>query len=132
MKPNEVRKNINYWQKTAAHDYETMTGLFEIKRYSECLFFGHIILEKILKAFVVKKTKEHAPYLHNLSRLAEIAKINLDESELDFLARVNKFNIRARYPDDKLRFYKICTKEYTEKNLIEIKDIYKKLCQTLK
>lgn len=132
MKPNEIKKNINYWQETAKHDYETMLGLFKIKRYSECLFFGHIILEKILKAFVVKKTKEHSPYIHNLSKLAEIAKIDLKESELDFLARVNKFNIRARYPDDKMRFYKICTKKYTEENLSNIKNLYKKLCQKLK
>ncbi|OGF21124.1 hypothetical protein A2Y83_02690 [Candidatus Falkowbacteria bacterium RBG_13_39_14] len=72
MNPGEIKKIVKYWRETAEHDYATMLGLFRIKRYSESFFFGHIILEKILKALVVQKTKEHAPYIHNLSRLAEI------------------------------------------------------------
>jgi len=51
MEPFEedVKKLVEYWQATAKRDYETMLGLFKIKRYPESLFFGHIVLEKILK-----------------------------------------------------------------------------------
>lgn len=58
---------------TARHDFETMLGLFRIKRYSDSLFYGHIVLEKILKAFVVKETKKDAPRTHNLLVLAGLA-----------------------------------------------------------
>ncbi|HHD92686.1 MAG TPA: HEPN domain-containing protein [Candidatus Portnoybacteria bacterium] len=132
MKQEDVKKIIKYWQKTAEHDYETMIGLFKIKRYSDSLFFGHIILEKIIKALVVKETKNQAPRLHDLVRLQEIAKLKLSSEEVRFLNRINDFNIRARYPEYKLQFYKKCTKEYTEKYFNQIIDLYKKLCQELK
>ena len=132
MKRQSVKKIVEYWTKTAEHDYETMLGLFRIKRYSDSLFFGHIVLEKILKGLVVSKTKTEAPYIHNLTKLAEIAKCDLLKEELNLLDIVNKFNIRSRYPEYKFQFYKRCTKKYTENYLNEIIKLYKKLCQRLK
>jgi len=44
MKKEKSEKIAGYWNKTAQHDYKTMMGLFDIKRYSDCLFFGHIVL----------------------------------------------------------------------------------------
>ena len=40
-----------------------------------------------------------------------------------FLMLVNSFQIEARYPDEKLDFYKTCTKEFTEINFNKIKKI---------
>ncbi|MFH1412543.1 MAG: HEPN domain-containing protein [bacterium] len=109
-----------------------MIILFNNKRYSDCLFFGHNVLEKILKGFVVKDTKKQAPHTHDLIRLSELIKLNLDKDEILLLNRINSFNIRTRYPGYKLNFYKLCTKKYTESYLNGIKKIYKKLCQKLK
>lgn len=78
------------------------------------MFYGHIVLEKILKAIVVKETKKQAPYTHNLVFLKELANLELDEKEIDLLDRVNQFNMRARYPDAKFEFYKKCNKKFTE------------------
>lgn len=128
MTSREVKKVVIYWQKTAEHDYETMLGLFRIKRYSDCLFFGHIVLEKVLKALVVLETKEQAAYTHNLVQLMTDACLDLTDQEKDLLSIVNRFNIRARYPDEKLRFYKMCTKPYSEAHLRRIKALYLKLC----
>ena len=132
MNKEKAKELVKYWQVTAEHDYDTMIGLFKIKRYSDCLFFGHIILEKILKGLVVKKTKEQAPYVHDLIRLREIAEMELEEEEIDLLDRVNNFNIRSRYPEYKLQFYKQCTKDYTKNYLKGIIKLYEKLCQELK
>ena len=52
MTPQQVKKTVSYWQEAAAHDYKTMEVLFESKRYSDTLFYAHIVLEKILKALV--------------------------------------------------------------------------------
>lgn len=123
---------VEYWVITADHDYETMKGLHGINRYSDALFFGHIVLEKILKALVVKKTGEHAPYIHNLLQLHKLSAVELGESEIRLLAEVNDFNIRARYPEYKLEFYKKATKEFAELYLNEITTLYKKLCQKVK
>lgn len=132
MNKGDVEKIVKYWQKTAEHDHKTMLGLFEIKRYSDSLFFGHIILEKTLKGLTVKKTREQAPYIHNLTKLAELAECDLLEEEMDLLDAVNKFNISCRYPEHKLEFYKRCNKEYTKNYFDKIVKLYKKLCQQLK
>ncbi len=131
MTNQKIKEIVQYWQKTASHDYETMTGLFKIKRYADSLFYVHIVLEKILKAHVVVKTKMPAPYSHNLIKLAEEANLDLTEPAWNLLGEVNRFNIRTRYPDDKLAFYKQCTNQYSEEYLVKIKLLYKVLCQRL-
>lgn len=132
MKQEDVNKAVDYWFVIAEHDYKTMIALFKSKRYSDSLFFGHIVLEKMLKGLTVKKTKEDAPYSHNLVRLNELAELNLSKEETDLLFEINEFNIRTRYPEDKLKFYKMCTKEYAKSYLNKIDNLYKKLCQKLK
>ena len=132
MEKIDVKKVVKYWRETAKHDYETMLGLFKIKRYSDSLFFGHIVLEKILKGLVAAEIKNEAPYIHNLTKLAELSKCDLSEEELDLLDEVNDFNIRARYPEYKLQFYKRCDRKYAKNYLDEIIKLYKKLCQKLK
>lgn len=132
MDKENVTKLIEYWMATAAHDYETMLSLFKSKRYADSLFFGHIVLEKILKALVVRNLKDHAPKTHDLVRLAELADLDLDRAIVEYLKRVNRFNMRARYPDVKLKFYKRCDFDYTKENLEKIKELYKQLCQRLK
>ena len=132
MTKKKIMVAIKYWETIANHDYDTMLALFKSKRYSDSLFFGHIVLEKILKGLVVKKTKEQAPYTHDLVRLARLANIGSSKEEIIFLNNVNEFNIRARYPEKKLEFYKKSTLKYTERNLNRIKDVYKNLCQKLK
>ncbi len=123
----DIGKIVKYWRITAEHDFETMNVLFGVKRYSESLFFGHIVLEKILKGLTVEKTKEEAPHIHNLTKLAELAKCDLSKEEMDLLDDVNKFNIRARYPEYKMQFYKQCNREFTKKYIDKISGLYKKL-----
>lgn len=129
MTEKEIKNTIKYWKETSTRDYDTMLGLFKIKRYPESLFFGHIVLEKTLKGLVVQETKEQAPYIHDLVKLAELTKINFNEETLDFFDAINDFNIRARYPEHKLKLYKICNAKYTEAKLNEVKKIFKLLWQ---
>ena len=39
-----VKQQIDHWRESAASGLETMTVLFDGKRYSDALFFGHIVL----------------------------------------------------------------------------------------
>jgi HEPN domain-containing protein len=131
MMKAEMSKAIEYWTFVAEHDHKTMLALYKTKQYSNCLFFGHIVLEKILKGLYVKHIGEQAPFTHDLVRLAEDAKLEFSQSEKLFLNEVNQFNIRARYPEKKLVFYKKCTPAYTKNKLEKIETLYKKLCQEL-
>lgn len=132
MNKREVEKAIVYWRKIAERDYDTMIALFKTSRYPESLFFGHIVLEKSLKAIVVEETKEQPPRTHDLFKLSQLTKLDFDKKTIDFFDEMNNFNVRARYPEYKLKIYKICTKKYTQNKIEEIKKLYKLLCQKRK
>ena len=82
-------------------------------------------IEKILKAVYVSRKNEHAPYTHNLQRIAEFSGILLDSTQKKALAEITTFNLEARYPDDKRSFRKKCTKEYTKKEIEKAEGVFK-------
>jgi hypothetical protein len=42
-------------------------------------------------------THEEPPKIHNLVQLANLSGLSLSEYEIDFLGRINEFNITGRY-----------------------------------
>lgn len=54
----EKKQRIDYWLNSAAHDLDVAETLFQNKKYDWCLFIGHLVIEKILKAFYVRDTGE--------------------------------------------------------------------------
>ncbi len=110
----DKQKLISYWIDSSDRDFETMKHLFRKKDYTWSLFIGHLVIEKLLKAYYVKYIDNQPPFIHDLLRLAERSKLSLNEDQKDFLDTVSTFNIRARYEDYDLEFYKICTKEFTK------------------
>ena len=128
-----VRLNhIDYWLNSANHDLDVAETLFQNEKYDWCLFIAHLVLEKTLKAFYVKNRGKLPPRIHDLVRMADMAKIEFEEDTLEFMDAVNTFNISTRYPDEKLKFYKMCTREFTKENFYRIKEIYKCLLQKIK
>ncbi len=125
-------KEINYWLNTAAHDLDVAEFLFKNGRYDWCLFIAHLVLEKTLKAFYVRDNHKMPPPIHRLDILATMIRLNLSDEQLEFLKKVNEFNIEARYPDKKFSFYKLCTKEFAEKYFTKIKELYKWLLEEIK
>ena len=117
MKQEEL---ITYWIESSDRDFSTMNHLFEKADYHWSLFIGHLVIEKLLKAYFVKYIDTQPPLTHNLLRLAEKSNLELTEQQKDFLVTVTTFNIRARYDDYKLAFYKTCTKDFTTQWLTEI------------
>ncbi|KAF0135052.1 MAG: hypothetical protein FD145_190 [Candidatus Saganbacteria bacterium] len=120
----KIKEIIDYWLKCAKEDFKVMDHLFEKGDYHYSLFLGHLLLEKTLKAYYVKKTHKHAPFTHRLTYLAENSNLKLSEEQLSLLEAANQFNLEARYPDKKFEFYKVCTKNFTSSYLVKIKDFY--------
>lgn len=120
MEQDEI---IQYWIHASDSDFELSRSLFDSKRFSYCLFFVHISLEKLLKGLVVYNTSNTAPYEHNLVRLAEATGVVYSEEQLDLLADITTFNIKGRYDDYKSEFYKTTTREYTEKYLLQAEQL---------
>ena len=125
MKEIEINKEnvIKHWISTSEEDLETMIQLYNNKNYSWSLFLGHISTEKLLKAYYVKKHSRHAPFTHNLYRIAELSNLEISDEQADLLDKITTFNINARYDDYKREFYSLCTKEFTEEWIENIKKI---------
>lgn len=125
-------EHISYWLKSAEHDLEVADTLFQSKKYDWCLFIAHLVLEKVLKAYFVKRYNKLPPKIHNLIRLAEMANLELTEEQKVFLDEVNDFNLAIRYPDYKFEFYKKCTEDFTKQYFKGIKEFYKWLLSQIK
>jgi len=128
------RKNlIDYWYDSAEHDWKTTESLWRSKRYDACLFYCHLVLEKLLKGLIIQETDKEPPYIHDLVALLKKEDIKVDEEIIRRIAVFTGFNIRARYHKNKLAFYKLCTKEFckpyfneAKKLIIWLKKIYQK------
>ncbi len=127
-----MQEQVKYWLKSAEHDLEAAEALYEKGKYDWCLFLGHLVLEKILKAFYVRDNQELPPKIHKLDLIASKTQLALTQEQVDFLREINDFNLEVRYPDEKLVFYKLCTKEFSEKYFNAIKDFYQCLLTKLK
>jgi len=120
----EKKDLINYWLESAKMDYATMEKLYQMEEYPWSLFLGQLVLEKALKAIYSQNIDSNAPRIHDLSRLAIAAKIEVPQKDKDNLDVISMFNLNTRYPDAKLSFYRKCTKEYTTKYIDIIKGLY--------
>ena len=117
-------EHIAYWLKTAEHDFDTANHLFETGKYDWCLFISHLVIEKVLKAFWVRDSNQRVPHKHKLLEITQETHLRLSEEQKKFLAEISGFNIEARYPEYKLEFYKLCTKEFTAEKFEKIKELY--------
>ena len=113
----DIQQIASYWVDEAEEALAVAEHLYEKGDYSYCLFFGHLAVEKLLKGIYVQRKKEHAPPIHNLVRLAQLAGIKSDESRVEQLALISTFNIEARYPDLQRSFRKKCTQEFARENM---------------
>ena len=117
-----VEDHANYWLDSAQNDLSAAEQLFLSAKYDWCLFIGHLVIEKTLKAYFVY-TNDHKipPKTHNLLKLAEKSNLSLTEEQKLFLDEVNDFNLEVRYPEYRREFYKLCTKDFTEHYFTKIK-----------
>jgi len=121
----DAKRVTTYWLAEAEESLRVADHLVEKADYSYALFFGHLAIEKILKALYTARFREHAPPIHNLLRLAQAVKLELDEARTDSLITITAFNIEARYPDVKRAFRQKCTAEYTECQMAIIRELFK-------
>lgn len=116
---------MNYWIESSDKDYEVMLDLQKSKRNSYALFFGHLVIEKLLKAVYAKNNKStpHAPKSHDLDYLAKKMNLATTEHQNDLLETISHFNLEARYDDYKKTFENKCTDEYTENQIKNIEEV---------
>ncbi len=94
-----IKKQIEYWINGAEDDLKTAGLLIREKRILHGLFFCHLVIEKAIKAHVVKTSGEVAPRSHNLIYLTEKTRLELDNETEIFLGILMKYQLQGRYPD---------------------------------
>ena len=116
---------MNYWIESSNEDYNVMNVLHNSKKNSYCLFFGQMVIEKLLKALYAKNNKRepHAPKTHDLLYLAEKMNLEVTDKQAKALVEITKFNLNTRYDDYKREFYNQCTDEFTEEQIKKIEEV---------
>ena len=97
MDEPELNNTIGYWIQSSDQDHKTMTDMFETKNNHWSLFMGHLVIEKLLKAYYSKHVGSFPPMIHDLRRLAELSGMDLDEEQIINFDTITRFNINARY-----------------------------------
>ena len=120
-----IEEIYNHWITMSDKDFATMMNLYNSKDYQLALFVGHIVIEKLIKAMVVKNTKKNAPFTHDLRRLSKLSQIKFKGEHIIWLDTITTFNINARYDSYKQAFYKKCTPDFTSEWISKIKELRK-------
>jgi HEPN domain-containing protein len=134
LRDDQKEKLIDYWVRSAEYDLEVSESLYEKSRFHYSLFFGHLAIEKILKALFVKKKSIHAPFSHSLTYLVEKAGIEIRQERLERLAGFMDFYIEGRYPGDLDDIFKKYNPALTREKREEVKEMFawlKEKLQTL-
>jgi len=95
----DIQKQVAYWQNGAIDDLESTKILITNNRLLHGLFLCHLVVEKSIKAIVVKAMNEIAQRSHNLLFLSEMAKLEFEEDDEIFLGILMKYQLQGRYPD---------------------------------
>lgn len=119
------------WVEQSDRDVPAMESLFSNGHYMWALFIGHLVTEKLLKAYYIKKVDTDVPYIHNLAKIANLAGLTLTKEQEEFLIEVTDFNLKARYEDHRHRFYKKATQEFAQRYIEGIKEFRSWLKQQL-
>ncbi len=101
MPPKDLGELLRYWQGLSAKELAFAKRSLRGGKYPlQALFHLHLALEALLKANIVYRQKDHAPYSHNLEYLAGFAGLELSKQKLAYVTQLNAFNITGRYPED--------------------------------
>ncbi len=111
MKTDE---HIQYWIDSSDDDFQAMIHLSAKGNNTWALFIGHLVLEKLIKAWYVKVNSKTPPFIHDLVRLAEKGNLTLNDEQKDIFDTISTFNIRGRYDDYKREFHKKCSNTFTK------------------
>mgnify|MGYP001298606004 FL=1 len=127
-----MRKDTKNFIKSSEYDLETAQFMLDTRRYVYVIFMCHLSLEKLLKAFVSEINQAIPPKSHNLIYLTKISNIQLPQSYLEFIAKINNASIITRYPEDFSKTLEAYPEDIAFEYLSITKEIHKWLKQDKK
>jgi HEPN domain-containing protein len=128
MSTFNLERQKEYWKNLALSDIITAEILIEKRRFLHGLFFCQLTIEKVLKAHYIKRNLKLAPKTHNLLFLVDNTDLLLDNSQMQFLGILLKYQLEGRYPENEIDSP---TKEVAEDYLKQTKELLDWLIQKL-
>jgi len=114
--------HIDLWVKQAEDDWGAVEALLHVGKYSQSLFWAHLVAEKYAKAVWIKHNPENIPpKTHNIAYLISKTSLEVPEEIMETMLLTNKFNLEGRYPEYVQNLEEISNKAFTEENIEKIK-----------
>ena len=72
--------------------------MFAAGTHVPCLFWAHLTLEKIAKALWIEHHEANIPpFIHKITRLLELAAVELTPEQITFFQQLDAFQLQGRY-----------------------------------
>ncbi|MBU1085704.1 MAG: HEPN domain-containing protein [Candidatus Beckwithbacteria bacterium] len=113
------------WLEGAEEAQDTAQSLFKLNKYNHSLFFAQLYLEKLIKALHYHLKDSHPLPIHNLVQLLKKIGVIITQKQEKELRTITRFNITARYHEDRQKIYQLANKEYTKNWLIKTNNLGK-------
>jgi len=128
-----VDKITLYWIEHSQYDMETAEAMLKAGRYLYVTFMCQQAIEKLLKAIITTISDETPPRIHDLPRLAKLARVaNLMSADhLEFCAKLSPFCIQSRYAEEREKLMSFCSRELAEEYLKQTRRLYRWLRQRI-
>ncbi len=118
-----MRSDTQNWIEMAEYDLETARHMLVTGRYLYVVFMCHLALEKMLKAHVTEVTQAVPPRSHDLIFLIRKSNLDLPQSYLEFVGKINNVSIPTRYPADLQRALREYTKDVVRHYLEQTEEV---------
>jgi len=116
--------HVTFWLKQADDDWNAVDALFKGGSYLQSLFFAHLVIEKICKAIWIRHNTENIPpRTHNLLFILSSTPLVMDETQSEFLLKLNRFQLEGRYPDYLSKLQMVCNESFTRDMLTSTNNI---------
>lgn len=124
--------HILYWKETAEPDWLAAQDLFQTGRYLQCLFFAHLVIEKLSKAHWVKDNAgDHPPRIHNIVKLWQQTTLQPTPAQELVALELNTLQMEGHYQDYQRIAYQRATEHFTRTLLQEATNLRAWLLSTL-
>jgi len=95
-----MNRETQNWIAMSDYDLETARHMLASGRYLYVVFMCHLALEKMLKAHVAEVTQSIPAKTHDLIYLVKKSGLELPQTHLEFVGKINNASIPTRYPED--------------------------------
>ncbi len=92
--------HIAHWKETAESNWQAAQSLLLNGQHLECLFFAHLVIEKLSKAHWVQDNADnYPPRTHNILKLWSATTLQATPDQELLATELNTFQMEGRYQD---------------------------------